>query len=156
MRIDSCLCGDSEMKWLRDWLKHTSTHKIVTTLVYIGCAVFIIIVMIGWFRGLQDAVGLMNCAAMVVVANSVQYAGKAGFEHSKWATPLMTGIAAGLSSGDPVSGLQNAANAYESEKQMQQMTEQASAAPPSEEQPQEVVSDPANPPAEGVNHNMAG
>ena len=114
------------MKWLRDWLKHTSTHKIVTTLVYIGCAVFIIIVMIGWFRGLQDAVGMMNCAAMVVVANSVQYAGKAGFEHSKWATPLVAGIASGLSSGDPAAGIQNAMSAYQSQKQMELMTSEAS------------------------------
>lgn len=112
------------MKKLRGWLKHTSTHKIVTTLVYIGCGTFIVIVLIGWFRGLQDAVGMMNCAAMVVVANSVQYAGKAGFEHSKWATPLAAGIASGLSSRDPVAGIQNAAQTYESMKQMQEMSEQ--------------------------------
>jgi hypothetical protein len=141
------------MKWFHGWLKNTSTHKIVTTLVYLGCAAFIIVVMIGWFRGLENAVGMMNCAAMVVVANSVQYAGKAGFEHSKWATPLVAGIASGLSSGDPAAGVQNAISAYESEKQMQAMTEQAqpatyadpSSAPSAEDMP-----------AEGVNHNMAG
>jgi hypothetical protein len=135
------------MKRIRDWAKGTSTHKIVTTLVYFGCAAFIVIVMIGWFRGLENAVGMMNCAAMVVVANSVQYAGKSGFEHSKWATPLIAGMASGLSSGDPVSGVQNAINTYESEKQMEQMAE------PSTEVPSD---DTANPPAEGINNNMAG
>ena len=132
---------------VHDWLKHTSTHKIVTTLVYIGCTVFIIIVMIGWFRGLQNAVGMMNCAAMVVVANSVQYAGKAGFEHSKWATPLVAGIASGLSSGDPAAGIQNAMSAYQSQKQMEMMTSEAgmtaytdpSAAPPPENMPADGV-----------------
>ena len=140
--------GDSRMKRFRKWAKGSSTHKIVTTLVYIGCAVFIVVVMIGWFCGLENAVGMMNCAAMVIVANSVQYAGKAGFEHSKWATPLMTGIASGLSSGDPVSGIQNAVNAYQSEKQMEQFTEQPA--------PIDNANEPIDQPAEGINHNMAG
>lgn len=121
--IDENKRGDGCMTRLRKWLEGTSTHKIVTTLVYIGCGAFIIVVLVGWFCGLENAVGMMNCAAMVIVANTVQYAGKSGFEHSKWATPLATGIAAGLSSGDPVSGIQNAAQTYESMKQMQEMAD---------------------------------
>jgi hypothetical protein len=131
------------MKRLKYWFKNTSTHKRITAIVYAGCAVFVIIVMIGWFCGLDNAVGMMNCAAMVVVVNSVQYPAKAGFEHSKWATPLTAGIASGLSSGDPVTGLQNAVSAYQTQTQMEQMTEQGgqvvyndpSAAPPPENMP---------------------
>ena len=132
------------MKRIKYWFKNTSTHKRITAIVYAGCAVFVIIVMIGWFCGLDNAVGMMNCAAMVVVVNSVQYPAKAGFEHSKWATPLTAGIASGLSSGDPVTGLQNAVSAaYQTQQQMEQMTEQGgqavyndpSAAPPPENMP---------------------
>ena len=112
------------MKKMCKWTKHTSTHKIITTLVYMICIIATVIVFIGWFSGLQDAVGMMNCIAMVVIANTLQYAGKAGFEHSKLATPLMAGVAAGLSSNNPVAGVSSSISTYESEKQMEQMNQQ--------------------------------
>ena len=49
------------MKQIHEWFKHTSTHKCATALVYIGCLIFAIVVFIGWFRGLENAVGMMNC-----------------------------------------------------------------------------------------------
>ena len=140
------------MKKIHSWLKSTSTHKISTTLVYVGCAVFIVVVVVGWFRGLDNAVGMMNCAAMIIVANSVQYAGKAGFEHSKWANPLGAGIASGLTSGDPAAGIQNALSAYQSQRQMEMMANDAgpemyndpSIAPPPENMPADDVSQMGN------------
>lgn len=112
------------MKKMRKWAKRTSTHKIITTLVYMACIIATVVVFIGWFSGLQDAVGMMNCIAMVIIANTLQYAGKAGFEHSKLATPLMAGVAAGLSSNNPVAGVSSSISTYESEKQMEQMNQQ--------------------------------
>ena len=126
-------------KRIHDWFKHTSTHKCATTLVYIGALIFAVVVFIGWFRGLENAVGMMNCVAMVVLVNSVQYAGKAGFEHSKWATPLVTGAISGLVSGDPAAGISNAISTIQAQEQMQQSMDtqysDPSIAPPPENMP---------------------
>lgn len=101
----------------------TPTFKKYTTIAFIAEAVFAIICIVGWFMGLENPVGMMNCDVMAFVGTMAVYGGKAGFEHSQWATPLAAGIASGLTSGDPVTGVQNAISAYESEKQMQAMTE---------------------------------
>lgn len=120
------------MNQIRAWFQRTSTHKCATVFVYIGCLIFAVVVFIGWFHGLENAVGMMNCVAMVVLVNSVQYAGKAGFEHSKWATPLITGAISGLVSGDPAAGISNAISTIQAQEQMQasmntQYTDPASA-----------------------------
>lgn len=124
---------------IHEWFKHTSTHKCATTLVYIGALIFAVVVFIGWFHGLENAVGMMNCVAMVVLVNSVQYAGKAGFEHSKWATPLVTGAIAGLVNGDPAAGISNAISTIQAQEQMQQSMDtqyaDPSIAPPPENMP---------------------
>lgn len=131
----------------------TPTFKKYTTIAFIAEAAFAVVCIVGWFMGLEDPVGMMNCDAMAFIGTIAVYGGKAGFEHSQWATPLAAGIASGLSSGNPVAGVQNAISAYESEKQMQAMTEQtqpATYADPSSAPPAEDM------PAEGTNNNMAG
>lgn len=129
------------MKRIHEWFKHTSTHKCATALVYIGCLIFAVIVFVGWFRGLENAVGMMNCVAMVVLVNSVQYAGKAGFEHSKWATPLVTGAISGLVSGDPAAGISNAISTMQMQEQVQESTDAQYADPSIAPAPENMPAD---------------
>lgn len=88
-------------------------------------------------HGMNPTNALIN--SMVVLVNSVQYAGKAGFEHSKWATPLVTGAISGLVSGDPAAGISNAISTIQAQEQMQQSMDtqysDPSIAPPPENMP---------------------
>lgn len=97
------------------------TFKKYTTIAFVAEAIFAIVCMVGWYSHLDNAVGMMNCDAMAFIGTIAVYGGKSGFEHSQWATPIVTGIASGLTSGDPVTGLQNAINTYQSQEQMEQM-----------------------------------
>ena len=112
----------AELRGVHNYMR-TPTFKKYTTVAFIVEAVFAIVCIVGWFRGLENPVGMMNCDAMAFIGTIAVYGGKAGFEHSQWATPLVAGIASGLSSGDPATGVQSAISAYESEKQMQTIAE---------------------------------
>lgn len=119
----------------------TPTFKKYTTIAFIAEAVFAIICIVGWFMGLENPVGMMNCDIMAFVGTMAVYGGKAGFEHSQWATPLAAGIASGLTSGDPVTGVQNAISAYESAKQTQSIYYPVEDPIPAEEAPPPVIND---------------
>lgn len=116
------------MKTIYTWFKTNSTHKCLSVFVLIGDVIFAIVVMIGWFLKLDNAVGMMNCAAMIAIVDISQYAGKSAVEH-KWgifSNPIVTSTLNGLASSDPTSGVAQVANAIQMQAQMQQCNNQIS------------------------------
>lgn len=107
------------MKKIYNWFKTTTTHKCATVFIYIGAVAFIIVALVGWFQGKENAVGMMNCAAMVIIANSAQYAGKSAYEHKLgiFSNPIVTSTLNGLASNDPTSGVAQVANAIQMQNQ---------------------------------------
>lgn len=125
----------------------TPTFKKYTTLAFVAEAAFAVVCIVGWFLHLENPVGMMNCDAMAFIGTMAVYGGKSGFEHSQWATPLVAGIASGLTSSDPAAGIQNAMSAYQSQKQMEMMTSEAGMAAYNDSS---VAPPPENMPADGA------
>lgn len=149
-------------------IKAYPTFKIYCNIAFVAEALVAIVVLKGWRAGLSDAPAIMQDDAIAFGCTIIAYTLKAGFEHSKFATPQQammqqiidhptaTAALSGLiSSGGDLSVMAaNAINAaqmaaeQQKEQQMENYADPSTAPPPTDM--------PADDNNNIVNNNMAG